>query len=97
MPISALHPPRYFFLVEIKEMLNNKQVSTTLQLNAFLSESESLPFLNIVIFNSHPKADHKVFMGVCWVVFTGAPQQGVGALAPAVLASWTLRAALVAG
>lgn len=48
----------------------------TLQLNVFLSESESLPFINIVIFNSQPKADHKVFTGVCQVVFTGAPQQG---------------------
>lgn len=66
-------------------MPNNKQVSTTLQLNAFPSESESLSFLDIVIFNSHPKADHRVFTGVWWVVFTGAPQQGVRALAPAVL------------
>lgn len=82
---SALHPPRYFFLVEIKQTLHNKQFSTTLQLNAFTSESESLSFFDIIIFNSHPRADHRVFMGVWWVVFTGAPQQGVRALAPAVL------------
>lgn len=68
----------------------------TLQLNACLSESKSLPFLDIVIFNSHPKGDHKVFTGVCWVVFTGALQQGESTLAPAVLASWTLHAALAA-
>lgn len=66
-------------------MLNNKQFSTTLQLNAFPSESESLSFLDIIIFNSHPRADHRAFTGVWWVVFTGAPQQGVRALAPAVL------------
>lgn len=66
-------------------MLNNKQFSTTLQLNAFPPESESLSFLDIIIFNSHPRADHRVFTGVWWVVFTGAPQQGVSALAPAIL------------
>jgi len=96
-PISVLHPPRYFFLVEIKQMLNNKQVLTALQLNAFLSETESLLFLNIVIFNSHPKTDHKVFTGVCWMVFTGASQQEESTLAPAVLASWILCSALAAG
>lgn len=78
-------------------MLNNKQVSTTLKLNVFLSESESLPFLDIIVFNSHSKADHKVFMGICQVVFTGALQPGLGALPPAVLASWLLCAALAAG
>lgn len=41
----------------------------TLQLNAFPSDSESLSFLGIVIFNSHPRADHRVFTGVWWVVF----------------------------
>lgn len=71
--------------MEIKQTLDNKQFSVTLQFNAFPSDSESLSFLGIVIFNSHPRADHRVFTGVWWVVFTGAPQQGASALAPAVL------------
>lgn len=75
-------------------MLNNKQISTTLQLNACLSETDHLPFLHIIIFNSHPRADQKDFTGVCWVVFTEAPQQRLSALAPGI---WTLRAALAAG
>lgn len=97
LPIQPSILQGVFFLLEIKQMLNNKQVSMTLQLNAFLSESKSLPFLDIVIFNSQPKADHKVFTGVCLVVFTGAPQQGVSTLAPGVLASWMLPATLAAG
>lgn len=38
--MTSFSPPSFkvfFFLVDFAEMLNNKQISTTLQLNPFLS------------------------------------------------------------
>lgn len=78
-PASALHPSVkvFFLLVDFAEMLSNKQSSTTLRLNPFLSPRP------LTLLLERLESFHWSWLGTC----TGALQQEASRLGPATRSS----------